>query len=66
MEKANLENLYNDKIVSSLLNDLGIKNIMKAPKLEKIVLNMGMGDAKDNKNALLLKYPKWSLETPHL
>ena len=51
MEKANLENLYNDKIVSSLLNDLGIKNIMKAPKLEKIVLNMGMGDAKDNKNA---------------
>ena len=51
MKKSNLENLYNDKIVKSLLNDLGVKNIMQVPKLKKIVLNMGMGDARDNKNA---------------
>ena len=52
MEKSNLENLYNDKIVKSLLDDLvGVKNIMEVPKLKKIVLNMGMGDARDNKNA---------------
>ena len=52
MEKSNLENLYSDKIVKSLLDDLvGAKNIMEVPKLKKIVLNMGMGDARDNKNA---------------
>ena len=52
MEKTNLENLYNDKIVKSLLDDLvGVENIMEVPKLKKIVLNMGMGDARDNKNA---------------
>ena len=52
MEKSNLENLYSDKIVKSLLDDLvGVKNIMEVPKLKKIVLNMGMGDARDNKNA---------------
>ena len=51
MKKSNLENLYNDKIVKSLLNDLGVKNIMQVPKLKKIVLNMGMGDVRDNKNA---------------
>ena len=44
-------NLYNDKIAKSLLDDLGVKNIMEVPKLKKIVLNMGMGDARDNKNA---------------
>ncbi len=32
---------------------LGIKNVMRIPKLEKIVLNMGIGDAKDNKNHIL-------------
>ena len=36
MEKSNLENLYNDKIVKSLLDDLGVKNIMQVPKLKKI------------------------------
>ena len=51
MEKSNLENLYNDKIVKGLLDGLGVKNVMEVPKLKKIVLNMGMGDARDNKNA---------------
>jgi len=51
MEKTNLEILYREKIVSSLLKDLEIKSVMNVPKLEKIVLNMGMGDARDNKNA---------------
>ena len=51
MKKSNLENLYKDEIITSLLQDLGINNTMQVPKLEKIVLNMGMGDAKDNKNA---------------
>ena len=32
---------------------LGIKNVMRIPKLDKIVLNMGIGDARENKNHIL-------------
>ena len=52
MDKSNLEKFYNDKIISVLTKDLGISNVMEVPKLEKIVLNMGLGDARDNKNSL--------------
>ena len=52
MDKSNLEKFYNDKIISVLTKDLGIRNVMEVPKLEKIVLNMGLGDARDNKNSL--------------
>ena len=52
MEKANLENFYKQNIVKDLYKDLNCDNIMQVPRLEKIVLNMGLGDAKDNKNGL--------------
>ena len=52
MNKSNLEKYYNDKIIQLLSEELKINNIMQVPKLEKIVLNMGLGDAKDNKNSL--------------
>ena len=52
MDKSNLEKFYSDKVISVLAKDLGINNVMEVPKLEKIVLNMGLGDAKDNKNSL--------------
>ena len=52
MNKSNLEKYYNDKIIQLLSEELKINNIMQVPKLEKIVLNMGFGDAKDNKNSL--------------
>ena len=52
MDKSNLEKFYNDKVISVLTKDLGIRNVMEVPKLEKIVLNMGLGDARDNKNSL--------------
>ena len=52
MNKSNLEKYYNDKIIQLLFEELKINNIMQVPKLEKIVLNMGLGDAKDNKNSL--------------
>tara|TARA_Y100000590_G_scaffold445934_1_gene578752 strand:- start:493 stop:1083 length:591 start_codon:yes stop_codon:yes gene_type:complete len=42
---------YNSKIKKDLLGKLNIKNIMRVPKLEKIVINMGLGDAKDNKTS---------------
>ena len=47
-----LFDLYKNDIQSLLKDKLGINNVMQLPKVEKIVLNMGIGDAKDNKNSL--------------
>tara|TARA_Y100001970_G_scaffold262142_1_gene346032 strand:- start:3240 stop:3809 length:570 start_codon:yes stop_codon:yes gene_type:complete len=52
MEKSNLEKFYKEKIIDILSKELEVSNIMQVPKLDKIVLNMGLGDAKDNKNSL--------------
>ncbi|MGL5123752.1 MAG: 50S ribosomal protein L5 [Fusobacteriaceae bacterium] len=40
--------LYNDTIVQTLTKELNIKNIMQCPKLEKIIVNMGVGEATQN------------------
>ena len=47
-----LFDLYKNDIQSLLKDKLDIKNVMQLPRIEKIVLNMGIGDAKDNKNSL--------------
>ena len=39
---------YNNQIKKDLKSKLGLKNIFEVPKLEKIVLNMGIGDGKDD------------------
>jgi len=45
-----LKSVYKSEIVPQLKDSLGVKNIMQVPKLEKIVINMGLGlDANDNK-----------------
>lgn len=49
---ARLRDLYKDQVVPALIEKFGYKNIMEVPKLEKIVINMGLGDAKDNAKAL--------------
>jgi large subunit ribosomal protein L5 len=36
---------YNEKLRSQLQKDLGLSNVMQVPRLEKIVVNMGVGDA---------------------
>jgi len=43
---------YNEVIHKHLSKRLDINNAMRVPKLEKIVLNMGLGDAKEHKNWL--------------
>ncbi len=43
---------YNDVVQQFIADRLGIKNVMRVPKLEKIVLNMGIGEAKDHANWL--------------
>ena len=40
-----LKTLYNDELRSALQESLGKENIMQVPKLEKIVINMGVGEA---------------------
>lgn len=43
---------YRDEIAPQLKEKFGYKNIMEIPKLEKIVLNMGLGSEKDNPKGL--------------
>jgi large subunit ribosomal protein L5 len=43
-----LKQRYNDEIRAQLKSDLGLGNIMEVPRLEKIVINMGLGEATQN------------------
>ena len=47
-----LKKEYTDVISKNIASQLNIKNQMRIPKIKKISLNMGLGDAKDNKNSL--------------
>ena len=45
---ANLKKLYNEKYKSQIQKELGLANSMQVPKLEKIVVNVGLGEALQN------------------
>ena len=47
-----LKEKYLNEVVSSLMNKYNYKSIMEVPKLEKIVINMGVGDATQNSKLL--------------
>ncbi len=47
-EMPRLQEKYINEVRKNLMAELGYKNINEVPKLEKIVLNMGLGDVKDN------------------
>ncbi len=49
---SRLKDLYNSEIVDSLTKKFGYKNVMQVPKLDKIVVNMGVGEAKENAKVL--------------
>lgn len=49
---ARLRDKYRAEVVPALQQKFGYKNVMEIPKLEKIVLNVGLGDCKDNAKAL--------------
>ena len=49
---ARLKDLYNDEIVAAMTKKFGYKNVMEVPKLDKIVINMGVGEANDNAKVL--------------
>ena len=58
---ARLKDLYNDEIIEALTKKFGYKNVMEVPKLDKIVINMGVGEAKEN--AKLLESAVKDMET---
>ncbi len=49
---SRLKEMYKDEIVDAMIKKFVYKNIMEVPKLDKIVINMGVGEAKDNAKAL--------------
>jgi large subunit ribosomal protein L5 len=49
---ARLKEKYLSQVVPAMMEKFGYKNIMQVPKVEKIVINMGLGEAKDNPKAL--------------
>ena len=49
---ARLKDMYNETIVDAMIKKFGYKNIMEVPKLDKIVVNMGIGEAKENPKVL--------------
>lgn len=49
---ARLKDMYKDEIVAAMTKKFGYKNVMEVPKLDKIVVNMGVGEAKDNAKVL--------------
>ena len=46
------KDLYANEIVKAMTDKFGYKNIMEVPKLDKIVVNMGVGEAKENAKVL--------------
>lgn len=49
---ARLKETYQKEIVDAMTKKFGYKNVMQVPKLEKIVVNMGVGEAKENSKIL--------------
>ena len=49
---SRLREQYDNEIVKAMTDKFGYKNIMEVPKLEKIVVNMGVGEAKENQKIL--------------
>ena len=49
---SRLREQYENEIVDAMIKKFGYKNRMQVPKLEKIVVNIGVGEAKENAKVL--------------
>lgn len=58
---SRLKDMYNNEIVEAMTKKFGYKNVMEVPKLNKVVINMGVGEAKEN--AKLLEAAVKDMET---
>lgn len=52
MARARLREIYDNELVAKMIEKFGYKNLMQVPKLDKIVINMGVGEAKENAKVL--------------
>ncbi|MDR7871600.1 MAG: 50S ribosomal protein L5 [Tissierellaceae bacterium] len=49
---SRLKEKYENEVVKSLMEKFQYKNVMEVPRLEKVVINMGIGEARDNPKVL--------------
>ena len=49
---SRLKEMYKNEIMDAMTKKFGYKNVMEVPKLDKIVINMGVGEAKENAKLL--------------
>ena len=49
---SRLKEQYQNEIIDAMVKKFGYKNIMEVPKLDKVVINMGVGEAKENAKVL--------------
>lgn len=49
---SRLKEQYRNEIIDAMIKKFGYKNLMEVPKLEKVVINMGVGEAKENAKLL--------------
>ncbi|MBQ2692103.1 MAG: 50S ribosomal protein L5 [Clostridia bacterium] len=49
---ARLKTMYQQEVAPALMKKFGYKSVMQIPRLDKIVINVGCGDAKDNTKAI--------------
>lgn len=49
---ARLKEMYKNEVVPAMMEKFGYKSIMEIPKIEKIVINMGLGEIKENPKAI--------------
>lgn len=49
---SRLKDMYKNEIVDAMIKRFEYKNVMEVPKLEKIIINMGVGEAKENAKIL--------------
>jgi len=47
-----MQERYNKEVAPALFNSFGLKNMMQVPRIEKVVVNIGLGEALDNPKAL--------------
>ena len=60
---ANLKEKYIQELRPALQEELGINNVMAVPKLTKVVINMGVGEAANDKKHLAVSYTHLTLPT---
>lgn len=47
-----LQEKYEKEVIPAMIEKFGYKNVMEIPKLEKVVINMGVGEARENQKVL--------------